>query len=108
MGRFWRAEISARQLRVLIEHLPPDSALHRARQDGHVWTWNEALLWRLMHMLERNEQWWRWSKGLRPKFPKWKAFPWTKSEIKLGDRGTASSQDVIDYLRSISPRRKTT
>ena len=74
--------------------------------DGHVWTWNEALLWRLLHMFERNEQWWQWAKGKRPKWPKFKSFPWDRDVIKLGDRGEATSQQVIDYLRSISPPKR--
>lgn len=106
MARFWRAEVSARFLANLIEHLPPDSALHRARQDGQVWTWNEALLWRLLHMLERNEQWWKWAKGKRPKWPKFKAHPWERSMVQMGDRGDASSQQVIDYLKSIAPPKR--
>ncbi len=36
MGAYWRGECTLRQLRVLIEHLPPDSAVHRAAR-GHNW-----------------------------------------------------------------------
>lgn len=43
LGEYFRAEISLRQLRVMIEHLPPDSALHRTIR-GHSWREIEYLL----------------------------------------------------------------
>jgi len=40
---YWRGELSLRQLRVMVEHLPPDSAAHRAAA-GHDWQVREYLL----------------------------------------------------------------
>jgi hypothetical protein len=37
LAAYWRGEISLRWLRVMVEHLPPDGALARARA-GHHWT----------------------------------------------------------------------
>ncbi|NGO68228.1 hypothetical protein G5C65_07650 [Streptomyces sp. SB3404] len=37
LAAFWRGEMTLRLLRVLVEHLPPDSATARA-QAGHHWT----------------------------------------------------------------------
>lgn len=43
LGEYFQGEITLRQLRVMIEHLPPDSALHRAAR-GHDWLEGEYLL----------------------------------------------------------------
>lgn len=43
LGEYWRGEITLRQLRVMCEHLPPDSAVHRAAR-GHAWLEQEYLL----------------------------------------------------------------
>lgn len=43
LGEYFREEITLRQLRVMIEHLPPDSAVHRAAR-GHAWLEREYLL----------------------------------------------------------------
>ena len=43
MGAFWRGECTLRQLRVLVEHLPPDAASVRAAR-GHSWGDAEYLL----------------------------------------------------------------
>lgn len=43
MAAYFRGEITLRQLRVLVENLPPDSALHRAAR-GHTWTDDTYLL----------------------------------------------------------------
>lgn len=34
---YWRGDVTLRQLRVLVQHLPPDSAAGRAER-GHSWT----------------------------------------------------------------------
>ncbi len=33
VGEFWRGDLSLRTLRVMVEHLPPDSAMHRAHPE---------------------------------------------------------------------------
>lgn len=43
LGEYFRGEITLRQLRVMVEHLPSDSALHRASR-GHEWREVEYLL----------------------------------------------------------------
>lgn len=43
IAEYWRGEMSLRQLRVLIQGLPPDSAAHRAAK-GHTWQQVEYLL----------------------------------------------------------------
>ncbi|MEU3020087.1 hypothetical protein ABZ635_22130 [Nocardiopsis sp. NPDC007018] len=43
LGEYFREEITLRQLRVMVEHLPQDSALHRAVR-GHGWQESEYLL----------------------------------------------------------------
>ena len=43
IAEYWRDEITLRQLRVMIEHLPQDSPVHRSAR-GHGWMENEYLL----------------------------------------------------------------
>ncbi|MBB6172172.1 ADP-ribosylglycohydrolase [Nocardiopsis mwathae] len=43
VAEYFRGEITLRQLRVLVEHLPPDSALHRSAR-GHTWSDDTYLL----------------------------------------------------------------
>lgn len=93
-------------MRVLVEHLPPGSALHRARNDGHQWTNVESLLWQLVYYVRVLDQRLVWHKGKRAKWPKWLQFPWSREELKMGDRGEASTEDVLGYLASISANRK--
>lgn len=44
IGEYWRGEISLRELRVLAQHLPPDSAAHRADPNRAGWTQDSHLL----------------------------------------------------------------
>ncbi|HLU76149.1 MAG TPA: hypothetical protein VKZ82_28485 [Nonomuraea sp.] len=43
LAEYFREEITLRQLRVMVEHLPPDSPVHRAAR-GHAWQEQEYLL----------------------------------------------------------------
>ena len=93
---------------VLINHLPPDSALHRAQTGGHVWTWTEALLWMVVHLLQVIDQRLVWQKRGKPKMPKWRDYPWStetrdKSTKKLGDRGDLTNEQVEAWLDKIRP-----
>ena len=91
---------------MLIEHLPPESARHRHATDGHQWRNVEALLWQAIHHLERLDQRIVWSIGKRPKWPRFKQFPWETDAVTIGDRGEASTEEVLDYLASISANRR--
>lgn len=104
MGAYWRGEISARLLRVLVEHLGPRSALHRARNDGQEWGNVESVLWRIEYWLRQLDQRLVWHRGKRPKWPKWLQYPWSRDQVKIGDRGGRSSEDVIAYLDSLRPK----
>lgn len=106
MGAYWRGEITSRQLRVLVEHLPPDSALHRAHNDGHRWTNLEALVWQLIYFVRVLDQRLVWQKGKRPKWPKWAQYPWSRNQVQMGDRGEATSEQVLEYLRRTGPKKK--
>lgn len=44
IGEFWRGELSLRSLRVLIDGLPPDSALHRKYPESAGWTQDTHVL----------------------------------------------------------------
>lgn len=43
LAEYFRDEITLRQLRVMCEHLPPDSPVHRSAR-GHAWQEQEYLL----------------------------------------------------------------
>lgn len=103
VAAFWRGEITGRMLVSLINGLHPDSALHRAKTDGHVWTWNEALAWQQIHLLKVIDQRLVWQKRKKPKMPKWRQFPWTKDEKKLGSLGGKSPGKALALLRSLRP-----
>lgn len=53
IAAYWRGEISLRQLRVLVEHLPPGSAAHRAA--GYTWAELEYLVAELLDV--NNSTW---------------------------------------------------
>lgn len=94
----------------LINGLPPDSALHRAQMNGQSWTWTEALLWRLGYFLEVIVKLLIWQKdGKKPKFPKWRDYPWAKAEgsTHYGDRGDLTNEDIERWVDSLHPHRST-
>lgn len=43
IGEYWRGQITLRQLRVMVDHLAPDSPVHRTAR-GHTWQDAEYLL----------------------------------------------------------------
>lgn len=54
VGEFWRGEISLRTLRVMVEGLPPDSAMYRADPNSRGWTVGDHLaadLWDALNAL---------------------------------------------------------
>ncbi len=102
-------ECTPRFLRNLVDHLPPDSALHRARNpDGQQWTWQEEILWRIEYRLQQLDWRIKWHKQPKKpgKVPEFLRFPWTKKKgERIGDRGGRSSEDALAYFKSISPNR---
>ncbi|KAA0916465.1 hypothetical protein [Dietzia sp. ANT_WB102] len=106
---FWHGRITARRLVVLINGLPPDSALHRAQTGGHVWTWTESLLWMIVYLLQVIDQRLVWQKRAKPKMPKWTTYPWSTESTsgsgskKLGDRGELTNEQVEAWLDTIRP-----
>ncbi|WP_027500404.1 hypothetical protein [Rhodococcus sp. UNC363MFTsu5.1] len=87
----------------MVEHLPPGSALHRVQNEGHQWTNVEALLWSIAHKLDWLDQRIVWSRRVKPKWPKWRVFPWTRDAVKIGDLGEATPEQALAYLKSQSP-----
>lgn len=85
------------------EHLPPDSAWHRAQENYHQWGNTEALLWMVTHLLERLDARLVWQKRRKPKWPKFKPFPWVNDAEKVGDRTGFTDDQVMDYLMSKAP-----
>lgn len=68
-----------------------------------MWTWSEALAWQQIHMLKVIDQRLVWQKRKKPKFPKFRPFPWSKDEKKLGNRGDKPATSVLAVLRSLRP-----
>ncbi|WP_158884000.1 hypothetical protein [Amycolatopsis anabasis] len=90
---------------MLIEHLPPTSAFHRAVH-GHSWTDVEYLLAIVADRLAENTfvtgragQ----MKGLHR--PKPLARPGEEEQGRIGDRGEHSTEDVVLYLDQFKPDR---
>ncbi|WP_047888537.1 hypothetical protein [Rhodococcus sp. ARP2] len=88
----------------MVEQLPPGSALHRANNEGQQWTNVEALLWSIAHKLDWLDSRLMWTKRKKPKWPKWKQFPWDKDGVRIGDRGDATTEEVLAYHRSMSAK----
>lgn len=92
----------------MITGLPPDSALARARNKGREWTTTHALLWQILHVLVRANVLLLdiRNRKQKPKFPKWKEFPWSDDDkkswgrVKKGDEKAA-----VDYLLSLHKRK---
>ncbi|MFI2216523.1 hypothetical protein ACH47B_06525 [Rhodococcus sp. NPDC019627] len=106
MGAYWRGEISARRLRVLVEGLPANSARARAYHEGRQWTVTDALLWQAVYYLRVLDQRLVWHRGKRAKWPKFSEFPWSRSDVQLGNRGDATTEQVLAYLESIAPPKR--
>ena len=76
-----------------------------------MWTWNEALLWMIVHLLQVIDQrlvWHKGAKGANPKMPKWRDYPWVdgprdRAKKKLGDRGDMTNDEVEAWLDTIRP-----
>lgn len=51
LAAYWRREITLRLLRVMVEHLPPDSATARAAA-GHHWTHRDYAAWDTRDLVE--------------------------------------------------------
>lgn len=109
VAEYWRGEITLRKLRVLIEGLPQNSAVHRARTDGQTWTWVEVLLWHLIRLTQVQTA----SLGNRLGKPRIRVpsthpqFPWASKDDDedgpkhFGDRGGRSSEEVMQFLDSL-------
>ena len=95
---------------MLIEGLPPDSAAHRALNDGHVWTWQEWIAWhairvsidnatRIAHVMSGAK-----GKPRTLRDQDWPVYPWIKAESapqRYGDAGGRSGEEVIAFLDSL-------
>lgn len=99
--------MSLRKLRVLLEHLPPSSPVHRSFTDGQLWEWREELLWRLIRTQHDSASRIVHALGGRKGKPKlikdtdWPRFPWVKPESepeRIGDAAGADGADVIAFL----------
>lgn len=101
-----RGEITSRRLGVLIAGLPEDSALHRARNDGHTWTTLHAMVWWCVGELVHNNGFWRgYLKAKNDRF-KWPATPWAKKdgEKKWGRVAPEDRLAAAEYLQSLAPQ----
>lgn len=103
MGEYWRREITLRQLRVLVEHLPPDSALHRAAR-GHAWTDETYLLALVADLLQISNA--QVAKGLGARVPKPKPLPRPKSsgQGEGEDRAAAAREAHRRLAAKLLPR----
>lgn len=88
-------------MRVLIEHLPPNGARARAIK-GHAWT-DETYL-AAINADRIGEAAAGIIRALGGKASRPKALPRPgKNDNRLGDRGNASPEDVLNYLNTLKP-----
>ncbi|GAC71033.1 hypothetical protein [Gordonia soli] len=92
---------------MLIEALPQDSAVHRARTDGQAWGWSEQLLWMAIRAMEvQTAQLAARSFNPKPRIKVAKQhprFPWseqTEEDRHFGSRGDLDSVTVMSVLKS--------
>ena len=107
LAEFLLGQITARKFRVLIECLPEDSALHRAKQQGRTWTSQHALLWTVAQLLMVQDAHAIQIAGGKARVPAWREYPWTKSgqqsQRTLGQRGALTDDQVKRWLDSMRP-----
>lgn len=93
---------------MLIDGLPPGSALHRALLDGHYWTETEGLLWMLVQGIPRSEKLLmrqlsrEQARGL--KMPKFKTYPWDPDSDNTcyGHVEAGREAEALSYLQGLS------
>jgi hypothetical protein len=90
-----------RRLRILIEHLPPNGARARALK-GHAWTDDTYLLAIAADRIGESAA--GIVRALGGKASRPKALPRPgKNGNRTGNRGAASTHDVISYLEALKP-----
>lgn len=102
IAAYWRGEITLRKLRVLVEGLPPQNALARARA-GHHWTDMEYLLALLVDGVSASTVGIR--RALGAKDPRPKPIPRPDSPRKpraIGGTNGHSPDEVVSFLDSLS------
>lgn len=90
-----------RRLRVLVENLPPDGARARAHK-GHAWTDDTYLAAIIADRVAETGVGIIRALGGKASRPKPLPRP-DSSPTRTGDRGKASTHDVISYLDSLKP-----
>lgn len=101
MADYWRQKITLRKLRVLIEHLPPDSALGRAIQ-GHAWQFANYQLANVQDALEAVRRQVAVSAGAK-NLPPFKAVPRPDPGDRTGDVGDVEQDRVKAFIDSLKP-----
>lgn len=92
--------MSLRQLRVLIEHLPPGNA--RARHLGRPWTDLEYLVAAAVDRIGENTAATVRVAGGKARAPKPVPRPGAEPQ-RIGSRGAATVESVVAYLDSLKP-----
>lgn len=100
MAQFWRGQMSLRELRVLVTHLPPDCATARRMRGTH-WTEVEYLLADVLDILKFHRVEWAMAHGAKPSKPKPTPRPKTTSagsEPTSRELARVVHQYVIDQV----------
>lgn len=108
VGAYWRGEITLRKLRVLVDHLPVDSAASWSSTDGHPWSQESALLWRMIWELQGvNVKIAQLGGNRRAKMPadKMPRFPWSRPDednpSSFGAVPEGREAEALSYLDSL-------
>lgn len=103
---YWQGTRSLRQLRVLVQHLPPTGALARSRR-GHAWSDAEYLLANVVDAVQFGAYAVVGAHGAKPKKPQAQPRPedQQRSRQRTGDRAGVSTEQVVSVLDSLKPER---
>lgn len=85
--------MSLRELRVLVSHLPPDSATARALR-GHNWGDIEYMLAEILDVVKFHRVEWAYSKGAKPPKPTATNRPTPRSDDTAANGHGPSDQDL--------------
>lgn len=104
IAEYWRGQRSLRQLRVLIQHLPPDGALARSRR-GHAWSDTHYLLANVVDAVQFGTYALAGVQGAKPKKPRPQLRPddQQRHRQRTGDRAGRSTADVVAALDQLKP-----
>ncbi|MBA3907823.1 MAG: hypothetical protein H0X35_14230 [Pseudonocardiales bacterium] len=94
--------MSLRQLRVLVEALPRDSAVARTAR-GHGWVDETYLLQALLNSVRLQHHEWRLAHGAKP--PEWAPVLSPEDAAQAAEQASSTADAVVAYMESYRQQR---